>query len=150
MLIIQEYLDQIQEQDILQEGRFGEAVADIARALGITSLVFGGYWSAADIALGFPEYLPLDSGIALAGLMIYLASKVYTRYRTEGGKACKGVYGDAFDECLSKFRDSARKQEISSLIRGKTLCAKSKEPEKCKAKIDKRVNELKNILKGVI
>jgi hypothetical protein len=70
------------------------------------------------------------------------AYKIYKNYFSKAARACKGKEGDAKQACMKKFKADAVKAEISALKSGMSKCAKSKDPAKCKAAIQKKIQGL--------
>ena len=81
-----------------------------------------------------------------AGLALYGAYKIFQRYMTQAGRACR----KAVDRraCRKQFKINAIKAQIAALKSGMSKCSKDKKPEKCKAKIQKKINTLSAGLAG--
>jgi len=79
----------------------------------------------------------------MATLVILLARKAYRAYLSKAARACITKTGPAKNECIRKFKIEAIKAEIAQLQQNKAACDYSKNPEKCKAKLDKRINKVK-------
>jgi len=83
-------------------------------------------------------------GSALAALLGYGAYKLYKNYFSKAAKACAGQADKA--GCVAKYKTSAVKAQIADLGKGVSACAKSKNPEKCKAAVQAKINKLKTKL----
>jgi hypothetical protein len=87
------------------------------------------------------------TGLALgawAGAMApFVAAKVYKRYMSKAGRACAGVSGEDRNKCISKFKTKAK---IEALKAAASKCPQSKNPEKCKEKMNKKISALQATL----
>ena len=81
-----------------------------------------------------------------AGLALYGAYKVFQRYITQAGRACR----KAVDRraCRKQFKINAIKAQINALKSGMSKCSKDKNPEKCKTRIQKKISQLNTTLAG--
>jgi hypothetical protein len=82
------------------------------------------------------------AGAALGALVIYGAMKAYRRFFSAAAKACAGQSGEAKTACMGKAKKSAYAKKAAFLQAGMGACAKSKNPEKCKAAIGRKVSSL--------
>lgn len=80
------------------------------------------------------------------GLITYGAYKVFQRYMTKAGSACR----KAIDRraCRKQYKINALKMQINALRSGMSKCAQAKKPEKCKASIEKKIAQLSAGLAG--
>ncbi len=81
-------------------------------------------------------------GAALGALVIYGAVKAYKRFFSAAAKACAGQSGEAKTMCMAKAKKAAYAKKAAFLQAGMGACAKSKNPEKCKAAIGRKVASL--------
>ena len=91
-------------------------------------------------------------GIAIAAIIASILSAayiVYKRYLSKAAKACKSLKGIERKECLVKFERNAIQAKIASIAKGLPLCAKSKDPAKCKAKLQSKINAEKQKLGNI-
>jgi len=79
----------------------------------------------------------------LVAIFIFLATKVLRSKLSAAHRACKNVPPDKKKECIRKFKADAIKNQISILQKGLSACSKSKDPNKCRQKIQKRIEKLK-------
>jgi hypothetical protein len=61
-------------------------------------------------------------------------------------KACAGKSGGEKSACMRQYKANATKAQISAMQKGLSSCAQSKNPEKCKAAIARKVDKLKSRL----
>jgi len=87
--------------------------------------------------------------IALAAAAIYAGVKVYQRFMSQAAKACSSQSGGAKTTCMAKYKSNALRGQIAATQRGVSACAKAKDPVKCKASIQARVQKLQNKLSKV-
>ena len=82
-------------------------------------------------------------GAAAAALAIYAGAKIYKRFFSQAAKACGGQSGDAKTSCMNKYKKAAIMKQASAIQSASGTCAKSKNPEKCKAGVAAKVQALK-------
>jgi len=70
------------------------------------------------------------------------AYMIYKRYFSKAAKACKGKSGDERSACIKQFKRQALQAQIAALKSGMSKCAQSKNPDKCKAAIQQKVQKL--------
>jgi hypothetical protein len=80
-------------------------------------------------------------GAALAALIGYAAMKTYKNFLSKAARSCKGAPDKA--GCMAKFKKQAIMKQASDLQRGASVCAKAKNPEKCKAGVARKIASLK-------
>ena len=81
---------------------------------------------------------------AIAGI-IYGGYKVYKNYLSKAARACKGSSNK--QECMATFRKQAYRAQIKAVQKGKKICAKTKDPGKCKAKIEMKISQIRGKMK---
>ena len=86
--------------------------------------------------LSGPSVAAPVAAVALAGVA---AHKIYQRFYSQAAKACGGQSGQAKTMCMKKAKAAAIGKEIGALKSGSAKCGQSKNPEKCKAAIAKKV-----------
>lgn len=82
-------------------------------------------------------------GAALAALLIYASAKTYKRFLSKAAKACSGQSGAAKSQCMKEYRGKAKAAQAADLAKAASACAKTKNPEACKAAINKKVAALR-------
>lgn len=82
-------------------------------------------------------------GAALAALLIYGGTKIYKRFLSQAARACKGKSGAEKSACMAKAKADALKKQIADIQSGSAVCAKSKNPEACRAGVNKKIEKLK-------
>jgi hypothetical protein len=80
---------------------------------------------------------------AVVGMAAYAAVKVYKSKLSSAARACKGKKGDEKKVCMAKAKVSAYQAQIQALASKKNVCSKAKDTAKCKARIDKKVANMK-------
>jgi len=90
----------------------------------------------------------LGATAILAGLG-FLATKAAKRYLTQAGRTCGHLKFKEKQECIKKFKVNALKAKISILERGKSKCAKCKDPEKCRLAIDDKIDKVNAQIKAL-
>ena len=98
--------------------------------------------AAADMKAGKKQMAKTAGAVALAAAAIYAGTKVYQRYMSQAGRACKGKGGAERTACMKNFRAKAIQGQIAATQKGMSACANSKNPDKCRASIQKRVQSL--------
>ena len=74
-----------------------------------------------------------------AALVIKAGTMAYKRFFSQAAKSCTGKSGSEKTDCIQKFKDKAKQAKVKTLRSGLGKCSKSKNPEKCKAKINKEL-----------
>jgi len=69
---------------------------------------------------------------------------VYKRFFSKAAKACKGKSGGERKTCLQTFKNNAVKAQMSALNSGMGKCAKTKNPTKCKLKVQNKIKRLQS------
>ena len=82
-------------------------------------------------------------GAAAAAMAIYAGAKIYKRFFSQAAKACGGQSGDAKTSCMNKYKKGAIMKQAAAIQSASGTCAKSKNPEKCKAGVATKVQSLK-------
>ena len=85
----------------------------------------------------------VTGGAAAAALAIYAGYKIYKRFLSQAARSCAGQSGAAKTACMNKFKKQAIIKQASAIQSASGTCAKSKNPEKCKAAVAKKVAALK-------
>jgi len=80
-------------------------------------------------------------GAAMAALVGYAAMKTYKNFFSKAAKSCAGQADKKL--CMNKFKKQAIMKQAADMQRGVGVCAKVKNPEKCKAGIGKKIAGLK-------
>ena len=93
--------------------------------------------------------LPVAASV-LAVMVALTAKKAYTAYLSKAARVCKGKSGDEKNNCFQKFYIDAVKIEISNLEAGKSSCAATKNPDKCKLIINKKIKKKQNKIQKFI
>jgi hypothetical protein len=71
------------------------------------------------------------------------AHRAYKIYLSKAGRACAGTKGTEKRECLVKFRKAGYQAKMNSYLKAKGDCAKSKNPEACKRRLDSKIKKVK-------
>jgi len=87
--------------------------------------------------------------IALAAAAIYAGVKVYQRFMSSAARACSSKSGGEKTACMQKAKAGAIRGQISATQRGVSQCGQAKDPAKCKASIQSRVQKLQGKLSKV-
>jgi hypothetical protein len=82
-------------------------------------------------------------GAMLGAVVARAAYKVYRNYLSKAGRACAGRSGEDRQRCIGDFKVRAK---IAALKAASTKCSQAKDPEKCKAKLQKKIAKLENTL----
>jgi len=83
---------------------------------------------------------------ALAALIAYAGYQVYKKFFSKAAKACAGQSGSAKAQCLAGFRKKAVVAQAQTLMKASAACAKSKDPQKCKAVVRAKVAKIREKL----
>lgn len=81
-----------------------------------------------------------------AGLALYGAYKLYQRYMTQAGRACRHAINRR--ACRKQYKINAVKLQIKELQKGISKCDQSKKPEKCRSIFEKKIKQLEARLAG--
>lgn len=85
----------------------------------------------------------LVTGMALASILIYGALKLYYSELEKANFICSSKVGKEKHKCFLKQKITSVQKRISFLDRSKVKCSESKDPVKCKDKIDEEIVRLK-------
>ena len=81
---------------------------------------------------------------ALAALIILVSYKVYKLYLSKAARACSNQgTKELKKKCIKKYKIEALKAQIKDLTSAKTGCKETKNPQKCAAKVDQKINSIK-------
>ena len=83
---------------------------------------------------------PADLVVAALATAAVMA---YKRFLSKAARACAGMGGTEKTACMNKFKQDVIKAQINTLQSGLAKCAKTKDPDKCKAKVIKQIAKLK-------
>jgi len=96
-----------------------------------------------------PKYLDtiskIETGVTAAigaAAIITGAHMVYKRFFSKAARACKGKSEGERKTCVYTFKNNAMKAQISALNSGMSKCAKTKNPTKCKLKVQNKIKKL--------
>jgi len=91
---------------------------------------------------------PGTTAAAVVGAAAALTAGVmaYRRFMSKAGRACK----DAPDKgaCKREYHNKGLSAQMDALSAGKSKCFKTNNPEKCKAKVDVKIAQVKSKMKG--
>jgi len=79
----------------------------------------------------------------VAAAAILAASTIYKQHLSKAARACKDFVGPKRAICLKKYKELALKNQLQALSSKMSSCSKDKNPEKCKMKIQKKINSIK-------
>lgn len=103
--------------------------------------------TAAGKAAEYAQQQPGMVGAAVAAAAAIAAGVMaYRRFFSKAAQACKGAADRS--SCLQQYKVKAKQAQISAINAGKAKCAKTKDPAKCKAKIDAKIAGLKSKMRG--
>lgn len=85
------------------------------------------------------DHIPTSGGggaatLAIAAAAIAAGVLAYKKIFSKAAKACDGD-----SDCMAKYKMKANQAKIAAISAGKSKCAKSKDPAKCKAKLDQKI-----------
>lgn len=95
-----------------------------------------------------PKYLSDNRGAVavggaiLAALIAYGLYRIYKNRKNKALQACKDKPGEAKKLCIKNFEKKALKDQINGLKAAKAMCKSSKNPDKCVAALDKKIEKL--------
>lgn len=82
--------------------------------------------------------------IVVAAAILSASSKLYKRHLSKAARSCRDYGSVKKTACMNKFKIDAIKGQIGFLKKSKSrVCAKSKKPAKCNAKVDRKIAKLK-------
>lgn len=145
------------EQDLsyIQEagGAIGAASAHGARigsryvgAAGLDIKGVGNVGAAGSINANVAHGAAALAAAAVAALVARMAYKVYKDKISKIGKQCASFKHGTPErkKCEAKAKNAAITAQMSTMKSGMAKCAKAKDPNKCKASIQNKINALKN------
>jgi len=92
----------------------------------------------------------MASGAILATVVVAaITSQAYKVARLAFSKAhriCLQYKGNLKQQCINKVRKESLQKQLQSLSSGKSKCSKSKEPQKCRNLVDKKIASVKKKL----
>ena len=145
--VLESYLDTLQEDDLNEfqigyVGKYSARTADYIRTQmnkDPNQLSF--------LRMKRGEVL-VAAGIASA-VLIAMSIKLYKRYITKTGKACRDYTSGSFKYkiCSNNVKIAGRQKQIDLLTNKSTQCKDTKDPSKCKAKIQKHIASIKDKIK---
>jgi len=83
------------------------------------------------------------AALAVAAMLTYGAYKTYQRFMSKAAKACAGKGGAEKTACMKTFKQNAIKAQMSDLSKSMGGCKSAKNPAKCQAAIQKKIQKLK-------
>jgi hypothetical protein len=113
-----------------------ETAKDVAGDVG--EKVSGAASKAAEYAQQHPGMV---GGAVAAAAALTAGVMAYRKFFSKAAQACKSAPDKA--ACMAQYKMKAKQAQIATLNAGKAKCAKSKAPDKCKAKIDAKISALK-------
>lgn len=81
------------------------------------------------------------AGVIVA-LMSLAAVQIYRKKFSPAAKSCKQFIGPEKNACMKKFRLDALSGKLAALRSGIGACASSKEPDKCRASMQRKIQSL--------
>jgi len=93
------------------------------------------------------EIDPLVGGAILGGLLgppaVKAATKFYINWISKAGQACSSLQGKEKQFCIKKYRLNGKIKALQSLL---NKCNNSKNPEKCKQKVQEQIKATQSTL----
>jgi len=111
--------------------------------------IFLGAWQVYQIIMRQKDY---DSemlrnrtiaGVVLAAIIVSVGYKIYKNFLSKAAKACKGKKGEDKSKCMKVYKGKALTEEIKAMTSLMKECSKTKHPDKCRRKIQNKINEKK-------
>jgi len=87
----------------------------------------------------------LAAGVVAAAIIVG-SYKIYKDYLSKAARACSKHKGLKKKECIATYKKGATQKRIGYLTSRGIKCGKSKNPDKCKAKVHKELAKLKKKL----
>ena len=88
-----------------------------------------------------PTWAKTAGAVAIAAMIAYASYKIYKNYLSKAARACKGKPDKS--SCMNQFKMKGLQNTIANLQKSSSLCNKSKDPAKCKAKMTKSISKTK-------
>jgi hypothetical protein len=83
---------------------------------------------------------------ALVALMAYASYKVYKNFLSKAAKACSDKEGTEKKMCMKEFEIQGISAQLADMRKGLSACSKSKDPEKCREALNKKMQKVKEKL----
>jgi hypothetical protein len=97
--------------------------------------------AAEDVGKYAQEHPGVVGAAATAAAVLAAGVLAYRRIWSKAAKACKNAPDK--DACMRQYKVKAKQAQAATLNAAKAKCAKTKNPDKCKAKIDAKIKSLK-------
>jgi len=117
-------------------GKAVETAKDVAGDVG--EKVSGAASKAAEFAQANPGAV---GGAVAAAAALTAGVMAYRKFFSRAAKACASAPDKK--ACMANYKIKARQAQVQALNSGKAKCAKTKDPAKCKAKIDGKIATLR-------
>jgi hypothetical protein len=94
------------------------------------------------------EFDPIVTWLGFTAAMfgaigLNMATHMYKTYLSKAGKACAGISGEDRQKCISKYKAKAKLETLKALL---AKCGQAKNPEKCKAKLSKKIANMEKTM----
>lgn len=83
---------------------------------------------------------------ALVALMVYASYKIYKNFLSKAAKACADKEGTEKKMCMKEYEIQGINAQLADMRKGLSACAKSKDPEKCREALNKKMLKVKEKL----
>jgi len=102
--------------------------------------------SASEIANKIKSNAVPIGGAVLGAALLFGAYKTYKRFFSKAARACSGKSGPEREVCITNFKKNATKAQINDLKRSLAGCKSSKNPQRCQASIQAKIQKLQSTL----
>jgi len=81
-----------------------------------------------------------------AGLIALMGFKIFKRYMTKTGKACRDYTSGSlrYKACATNVKIEGRKNQLAYMNSKASMCKDTKDPAKCKTKLQKQIKKVKD------
>jgi hypothetical protein len=83
---------------------------------------------------------------AIVALMAYASYKIYKNYLTKAARACSEKSGQEKKMCMKEFEIDGLTAQMTDLRRGLSACTKTKNPDKCREALNKKIGGIREKL----
>ena len=92
--------------------------------------------------------LKIGAAAAVAALAIFIGRKIYKQHLSTTARTC--AKADDKQSCIRKIKVEALNKQMKAIQSNMGLCDKSKNPQKCKAKIQQQLNKKKAEIQKIL
>jgi multidrug transporter EmrE-like cation transporter len=147
--IVEGYLNYLQTDQVLTEGAIINFIGGVASLMGsiISREALDEYLRSLGVSSGYATLTSLGA-VIVALLIISISYNAFKNYLTKSARYCSDLSGEEKDRCMRSYIQKGYKTRIMNLQKGMKFCNESKDPMKCKEKVNSKISKLKLKIRG--